>query len=277
MKIKLLRRLIPVGIVLACVVGIGCTGTNQVIIEPLLRAHAHNDYEHERPLLEALERGFMSVEVDIFLVDGDLLVAHDIVDVEPARRLESLYLVPLRAHIEQNEGRIYADTEEPLILLIDIKSDAEATYLALREELQKYQSMLTRFTQEEIEPGPVMAIISGNRPRELMKAETERWAAYDGRLEDLDADSPEPVSFIPLISSNWNTIAAWYGRGELPAEGRKKLGEVVEKTHAQGRKLRFWATSDNPAVWEVLYDAGVDFLNADDLAGLQSFLLSKRR
>jgi hypothetical protein len=29
-------------------------------VEPLPRAHAHNDYEHERPLLDALDHGFTS-------------------------------------------------------------------------------------------------------------------------------------------------------------------------------------------------------------------------
>ena len=41
---------------------------------PLWRAHAHNDYEHPRPLLDALDHRFGSVEADIYLVDGQLLV-----------------------------------------------------------------------------------------------------------------------------------------------------------------------------------------------------------
>jgi hypothetical protein len=43
---------------------------------PLDHAHAHNDYEHARPLLDALDRGYGSVEADIYLVDGALIVAH---------------------------------------------------------------------------------------------------------------------------------------------------------------------------------------------------------
>ena len=39
---------------------------------PLFQAHAHNDYEHARPLHDALEHGFWSVEADIYLVDGEL-------------------------------------------------------------------------------------------------------------------------------------------------------------------------------------------------------------
>jgi hypothetical protein len=42
-------------------------------VSALEHAHAHNDYLHQRPLLDALDHGFCSVEADIFLVDGELL------------------------------------------------------------------------------------------------------------------------------------------------------------------------------------------------------------
>src|SRR4051812_48862087 len=62
---------------------------------PLVHAHAHNDYEHPRPLLDALDCGFCSVEADVHLVGGRLLVAHDAAHLRPARTLQSLYLDPL--------------------------------------------------------------------------------------------------------------------------------------------------------------------------------------
>ena len=65
-------------------------------VAPLAQAHAHNDYEHDRPLLDALDHGFTSVEADIYLVDGALLVAHNRRDVKPERTLEKLYLDPLQ-------------------------------------------------------------------------------------------------------------------------------------------------------------------------------------
>src|SRR6266576_852064 len=74
---------------------------------PLLQAHAHNDYEHKRPLLDALDHGFCSFEADIYLVNGQLLVAHDRSQVKTDRTLQSLYLDPLRERIRKNGGRVY--------------------------------------------------------------------------------------------------------------------------------------------------------------------------
>src|SRR3954451_14184885 len=67
-------------------------------VHPLVRAqlHAHNDYEHDRPLVDALEAHAMGIEADIHLIDGQLLVAHKKEEVEPGRTLQSLYLDPLR-------------------------------------------------------------------------------------------------------------------------------------------------------------------------------------
>ena len=76
-------------------------------VKPLPRAHAHNDYLHDRPLLDALAHGFGSIEADIYLVNGALLVAHDLAGARPDRTFENLYLAPLRERAERNGGRVY--------------------------------------------------------------------------------------------------------------------------------------------------------------------------
>ena len=63
----------------------------------------------------------------------------------------------------------------------------------------------------------------------------------------------------------------------MPAEERAHLTRFVEQAHAQGRKVRFWATLDQPGparerLWTTLRKIGVDYLNTDDLQGLSAFL-----
>jgi hypothetical protein len=240
--------------------------------KPLRHAHAHNDYEHKRPLFDALECGFCSVEADVWLVDGKLLVAHDRNQVKPERTLQALYLDPLRERARRNGGRIYPDGPE-VTLLVDVKSDAGKTYTALREVLKAYSDILTVFRSGSTATNAVTVIISGNRDRSVMPNETARYAALDGRLEDLDSNASS--HFIPLVSESWTKIFKWRGAGPMPNVEKQTLRQTVTKAHAQGRKVRFWATPDQPKVWKELLDAGVDLLNADDLAGLQAFLLSR--
>jgi len=240
---------------------------------PLIHAHAHNDYLHTRPLLDALDHGFCSVEADVWLVNGRLLVAHDKDKVKPDRTLEALYLDPLRERVKQNGGRVYPNGPT-ITLLIDVKSDGEAAYPVLREVLSRYADMLTVFRSDATEEKAVIVIITGNRARAVMQAERQRFAAYDGRLEDLDGN--ESRHFILLISSNWTLSFKWRGVGEFPAEEKGKLKEFVAKAHAQGRRIRFWSAPDSPLSWRELLAAGVDLINTDNLDGLEKFLRRSR-
>ena len=243
---------------------------------PLARAHAHNDYLHARPLLDALDHGFTSVEADVWLVNGDLLVAHGLRDARSERTLRALYLEPLRRIVAERGGRVYPGYREPLVLLIDIKSDAAATYRALHEQLRGYEAILTVVNASGVRTGPVQVAISGNRPRELMQTQGIRYAGYDGRLSDLTSETP--AAFMPLISDNWMGNFRWMGAGPMPDEERAMLRRIVETAHRRGQRVRFWATPDTPGptretVWTELLRAEVDYLNTDDLEGLRQFLL----
>ncbi|MEU4468123.1 phosphatidylinositol-specific phospholipase C/glycerophosphodiester phosphodiesterase family protein [Streptomyces sp. NPDC024017] len=247
---------------------------------PLWRAHAHNDYEHPRPLLDALDHRFGSVEADIHLVGDQLLVAHDPEDLDPSRTLESLYLDPLAARVRANHGCVYRGYRGSLQLLIDIKTEGSSTYLELDRHLRRHRHLFTTYARGRVFRGPVTAVISGDRAaRPPMEAQTVRRAFYDGRLSDLG--SPAPASFIPLISDNWTLNFTWQGVGAFPEAERQKLRGLTGAAHRRGQKVRFWATPDlagpaRDALWGELLAAGVDYLNTDDLAGLEAFLDARR-
>ncbi|WP_461164477.1 phosphatidylinositol-specific phospholipase C/glycerophosphodiester phosphodiesterase family protein [Arthrobacter sp. R4-81] len=250
-----------------------------VVGQPLAQAHAHNDYEHDRPLFDALEHGFTSVEADVWLVDGELLVAHDLEDVQPGVTLESLYLDPLQDLVRSNQGHsVYPKWDGSLQLLIDIKSEDEATYAAIEQELAEHRDIMSRYTNGTTKTGPVTAVISGNRPLATMQAQEKRFSFYDGRSADLT--SGKPAALMPLVSDNWTRLFTWQGVGPMPEAERTKLHAYVAEAHANGYRVRFWATPDMPgaareAVWNELFDAGVDHINTDDLKALQQFLTAR--
>jgi len=238
-------------------------------VAPLPNAHAHNDYEHKRPLFDALDQGFCSVEADIYLVDGALLVTHNRRDVKPERTLETLYLDPLLARVRAGGGRVYRDGPG-FTLLVDIKTDGVRSYDLLAERLARYAEMLTVVRDGHVQPGAVTVVISGDRPIERISADTVRYAGIDGRMSDLDSNAP--ANLMPLVSDNWMSHFRWRGQGDMPVAEKEKLHEFVAKAHAKGRRVRFWAIPSNRAVWSELSEAGVDLINTDDLPGLAGFL-----
>ncbi len=238
---------------------------------PLMQAHAHNDYHHPRPLLDALDQGFCSVEADVFVVDGQLLVGHDRGELTPERTLTRLYLDPLRERVERNGGRVYPDGP-PFTLLIDFKTSAEKTYPVLEELLEKYASILAHETDGQSQPGAVQVVISGDRPLMEVARATTRLAMIDGRLPDLD--DATSAAWMPLISDRWGDHFRWRGDGPIPPDELDELQRIVKQTHSQGRRLRFWAIPDTPEAWRQLHAVGVDLINTDDLRGLAEFLRS---
>ncbi len=239
---------------------------------PLARAHAHNDYEHKRPLFDALDHGFCSVEADIWLINDKLLVAHDEINVRSNRTLQALYLDPLRQRVKASGGRVYRGGP-PISLLVDVKSNAQETYRKLRTVLQGYEDILTRFEGGRVFTNAITVIVSGNRARETMAAEAIRFCGLDGRLADLELDVSS--SFIPWISDTWRSNFKWTGDGPFPAEEKQKLKQIVSRAHARGQIVRLWAAPSGPAAWSELLAAGVDLLNTDDLPEMKAFLLSR--
>lgn len=249
--------------------------SNQLLVPvPLLHAHAHNDYEHDRPLNDALEHGFTSIEADVILKHDSLYVAHDPELIRTGQTLQSLYLAPLFTRYQENGGRVYP--EWPTVyLMIDFKSDADSTYRVLRPVLQKYAMMLTQWRDGRTKTGAVTVIVSGNRPIEKAEKEACRFIGIDARHAELKDNTS--ASLFPWVSDNWTDYFDWHGRGDMPLAEKKKLARFVKKAHANGQLVRFWSTdspfpSERLNMWTALTQAGVDLINTDDLAGLAAFL-----
>lgn len=236
---------------------------------PLPNTHAHNDYEHARPLFDALDQGFTSVEADVFPVGGKLLVAHEFTSLRPNRTLESLYLAPLAERVERNGGHVYK-TPGRFFLLIDIKANPIESYRELQQLFTKYHNMLTVIENGVVRSGAITVVLTGDRPKLDESDSHPRFAGLDGRLTDLDSHAP--ANFMPMISDTWKANFHWNGKGPMPPSERTKLREIVKKAHAAGRVVRFWATPENENVWREERAAGVDLLNTDQLARLAQFL-----
>ena len=236
----------------------------------LPQGHAHNDYEHHRPLVDALHAGLTSVEADVWAVDGHLLVAHTQDEVDRARTLSSLYLRPLAQRFAGNR-------HGPRVqLLIDVKSDPSTTLPLLRAQLAHYASVLTRYRGCTATPGPVSVVLSGNARPAAPSGEGVSYFGYDVQPERTH-DTRLRDAVTPLVSARWDAYFSWDGHGSMPRGERGRLREMVRAAHLVGSAIRFYDTPDDrgaarDAVWRELAAAGVDYINTDDLAGFRAFI-----
>lgn len=233
----------------------------------LTRAHSHNDYAQKRPLALAMENQFGSIEADVFLVDGKLLVAHDAKDLKPERNLVDMYLKPMAEAVKKHNGHLYEEPGE-VILLVDIKRDGTAVYEELKKELEPYRSMLATCVEGQTAHGAIMVVLSGDRPVDAVKAERNRMVFIDGRLDDADHDP----NLAPIVSADWTDLSKWRGSGPFPLADRAKLDEVLAKVHGNRQRMRFWATPETEAAWNLFYYTGVDIIGTDLIPSLAKFL-----
>lgn len=239
---------------------------------PLQNGFAHNDYFHPRPLLDALDNGYTYIEADVFLVDGELIVAHFNPFFRGRKTLEELYLMPLAKRITQNKGQVFGGYNTPIVLMIDIKTGAEDTYERLRLLLTKYSVMLSRCIKGVVTGGPVTIVLSGHKPYKMVRAEEYRLAFIDEDLQHTGRDSTA-LNVYTLSSCKYSKILKWNGKGEFPDAEKDRLCAYVDTAHRLGRKVRLWASPEKAIVWEQLLNCGVDLINTDKRPELKDFLL----
>lgn len=241
---------------------------------PLPNAFAHNDYFHKRPLFDALENGYTNIEADIFLADDNLIVAHINPFFRSDKTLEALYLKPLAEYIAKNNGQVYKGYDEPVILMIDIKTGADNTYSKLKTLLKKYSSILSGYNHGNVIKRAVTIVLSGHKPYKMIRAEEDRLAFIDEDLRKTSQDTTS-ANVYKLSSCKYSKILKWEGQGGLPDDERKRLCTYVAMAHRFGKKVRLWASPENSIVWEELLKCGVDLINTDKLVSLKRFLLSR--
>jgi hypothetical protein len=245
------------------------------ITVPIPYAHAHNDYEHERPLLDALDHDFTSVEADVYSIDGELYVYHDRPAApDPSRTLKKLYLDPLQQVVAKNKGSIYPGYQGHFQLMIDIKNEAGPTYELIRQQLSEYPGLFSRVEHGKEISGPVMVFLSGNRPMETILAAESHIARLDGRPDDIGKGYS--ALKMPVISENYHKVINWNGEGKMPGKDRKKLKVLCKQIHREGKTLRLWAMPASENAWAAYLKAGIDWINADDLARLQHYFNTRQ-
>ncbi len=244
-------------------------------ITALPAGFAHNDYLHDEPLRDALQNGYVYIEADIHLIEGELYVSQNKpTRLDPEKTLVKLYLDPLYRIYKANGNRFYDNFEEPLVLSVDIKTEACPTYVHLRHQLNPYREMLTHFKNGTTTEGALTVLISGNRPIEEMAKDTDRIICVDGRITDVGKNIPNDL--MPIISDNFTKV---FGKKKKPEQFKEedlaKLRAIVKSIRQEGKKLRFWKTQESTELWAFLLKEGVNLINTDELENFRTFYLEK--
>jgi glycerophosphoryl diester phosphodiesterase len=238
-----------------------------------LPMHTHNDYEHDHPLADALAAGAASVEADVFLIGGEVLVAHEQDEAVPGRTFGALYIEPIASRLEA--GWSGDPPRAHLFLLVDLKQPGPALLRAVMDELEPLRPHLTAYEDGSVRGGAVTVLLSGAVPRREVAAMRSRVVFLDGRPADLEAGTPADLA--PLISERWTGLFDWRGGGDPSQADLDRLGSIVVRAHERGQLVRFWAAPDSPRSWEIQHRIGVDLINTDRPDAFRSHFRTMQR
>jgi alkaline phosphatase len=231
-----------------------------------LNAHSHNDYENEIPFRLAYNNHFGSIEADIWVVEGDLHVAHFNKEILPGRILDSLYIKPIVRIFRQNLGKAWKDNASTFQLMIDLKTTVKQTLPLLIAKLEQYPDVFNPRKNKNA----IRIVITGNRPEPSEFKDYPRFIFFDGNL-GIKYDKKQ-LKRIALYSENFKTFSTWNGSGDIIEEERIRLQNAIDSAHYLKKKIRFWNSPDNPDAWKTFMEMGIDFINTDHIVELADYL-----
>lgn len=254
-----MKQLIKQTFITAALIGAAVTAYAQPKVYTVANAHAHNDYANAIPFYYAYEKGFGSVEADVFVVNGQLMVAHNIKEIDPKRTLKGMYIDPLAK-------KLGVDVNRHIILLIDIKQDYHNTIPQVIKELKP----LMQYASANGMPGRLKVIMTGGVPPAAELKNYPNWLSFD--VNHLKGFTPKQWKRVGLLSFEFSKYTKWFGNGDIPQADRKRLASLVDSVHTAGKMIRFWETTDNEITWKTLESLGVDFIGTDEVKEFSEFL-----
>ncbi|KAF2673903.1 hypothetical protein BT63DRAFT_467486 [Microthyrium microscopicum] len=260
--------------------------------------HSHNDYWRDVPYYSALSVGAVSVEADVWLVNGTLYVGHELAALSSARTLSSLYIQPILDTLKrQNPSTPFTSSSsskngvydtssgQTLYLWIDVKTDGPTTWSSVLSALAplKDGGWLTTTDGKTVKPGTVTVIGTGNTPfsyfspTDPASSASPRYTFYDAPLATLQntnitslispiASTDFAAVFGPVVNDGPLGSAYPIFNGTQLATLRKQLSAASSRgIGARYWDQPLWPVGTRDAVWRLLLDEGVALLNVDDL------------
>jgi hypothetical protein len=268
--------------------------------------HSHNDEQRRIPLFEALASGCISVEADVHLARGDLLIGHSARGLSKDRTLRNMYLDPLHRMLV-NQNALMSDHESPrgiftrdpsrsVVLLVDLKSAEPEAFAELYNQLQPLRDLdyLTYWNGTDRVTRPLTIVATGKTDFESVTAlsKDHRDIFWDAHLNELPSElddwSVDPPIF-KYNQSNSHYASTRYGnalfRGrrheyyenlDLPRTPQwdDLAGSQLEQAASRGLLSRYWGAPAHPPnlreiVWRGLVDEKVDLINMDDMGAVR--------
>lgn len=217
--------------------------------------HSHNDYTRTAPFWEAYSQHCRSIEADVFLHEGELLVGHEVEDLKPENSFLRMYVDPIVRTFRANGGKMWAGSDDRLMLLVELKSATEPT-------LSEVVKLLEQFPDVFCAADGVQIAITGNAPSKEHFLDYPVWVGFDGDIRETYTWAQ--LERVALVSNSFRMFAKkWNGKGRMIDSELEAVTAAIEKVHSWGKPIRFWEAPEGTSAYFTFWKLGVDIINTD--------------
>ncbi len=217
--------------------------------------HSHNDYNRTAPFWEAYSQHCQSIEADVFLHNGELLVGHEVEDLKPENSFLRLYVDPIVRTFRANGGKMWAGSQDRLMLLVELKSATEPTLTEVIEQLEEFPDVFCS-------PEGVKVAITGNTPSKDHFRDYPEWVGFDGDIRE--TYTLAQLERVALVSNSFRMFAKkWNGKGRMIDPELNAVKDAIAKVHSWGKPIRFWEAPEGTTAYFTFWKLGVDIINTD--------------
>jgi len=255
-----------------CAVASAATAAQAPCPRAVLPAYAHNDYENDRPLFDALRLGYQGVEADVFLVDGVLRVGHDRRRAMRSGTLEQMYLQPLKELSERCHWLVAEN--EPFLLNVELKEASEVSFDSLLALLGRYGDVLSYAGPDSTrERTTRVTFVGWHPPLTLLTPTRLRGMRLQHRLTRPEDSLPRGgvANFVWMVSVDYGkSIAGWW----RSRAHKERWLRTLRGLAMSGRTIRVYNVPVDAAVYRQLLAAGVSLIGTETLDESREPLLS---
>ncbi|BGP39017.1 hypothetical protein JCM10450v2_002974 [Rhodotorula kratochvilovae] len=229
--------------------------------------------EQEVEMRQLLKEGATWLGVDVWLVDGELLVASKESALDPSHTFSAVIVGPLlrifsppdapptTSRRRRSSVFSHVKPQTPFQLVLRLRTPASITFPFVVSDLAPLQdaSLLTTYCPNggATTPGLITVVSSSANGAEMVPLEEltvvqgprcvfrdAPVAAFDGEDGAATADIDPAVT--PVAAGALVEATGWDGQKPLTAEQRERIARQVERAHARGLKVRYEALPNFP-------------------------------
>jgi hypothetical protein len=229
------------------------------------------NFSNPSELWESIGNGIFNYQADVMYIYGKLYVTPLMPDSAKHKlpTLTEAYLYPLYNQFKKNNGEIIPGYSSDIFLILNFTAQPTQIYKQLAIEMRPFSDMLTYKADGTEHQGKLRILIKDPAQLETINKIKPSFLGLVGNLSDVDKNRDS--NQMPLIEVDFNELTAWKGTGNIPFEDFTKIKALVEKVHAQKKKISMANCPSYKTVADLIQTTKADFMTTSEATRMAGF------